>query len=79
MSCGTGTVTIEANLFHQLAVVGEEVLYVIFLDLNNTYDALDKPGAWIYWKVMACPPEPVGSSRSIGGNNTGRRFRELVE
>ena len=52
---------------------------MIFLDLNNTYDALDKPGAWIYWKVMACPPEPVGSSRSIGGNNTGRRFRELVE
>ena len=39
---GTGTATLEAKILHQLAVMREEVLYVIFLDLNKTYDALDR-------------------------------------
>ena len=38
----TGTATLEAKLLHQLAALREEVLYVIFLDLNEAYDALDR-------------------------------------
>ena len=33
--CGTGTATLEAHLLHQLAAMGEVVLYVIFLDLTR--------------------------------------------
>ena len=40
--CGTGTATLEANLLQQLAAMREEVLYVIFLDLTKSYDALDR-------------------------------------
>ena len=40
---GTGTATLEAKLFQQLAAMREEVLYVIFLDLTKSYDALDRP------------------------------------
>ena len=39
---GTGTATLEAKLFQQLADMREEVLYVIFLDLTKAYDALDR-------------------------------------
>ena len=39
---GTGTATIEAKLLHQLAALREEVLYVIFLDLQKAYDALGR-------------------------------------
>ena len=39
---GTGTATLEAKLFQQLAVMREEVLYVIFLDLTKAYDALER-------------------------------------
>ena len=38
---GTGTATLEAKLFQQLAAMREEVLYVIFLYLTKAYDALD--------------------------------------
>ena len=38
----TGTATLEAKLLQQLAALGEEVLYVIFLDLHKAYDALDR-------------------------------------
>ena len=38
----TGTATLEAKLLQQLAAMREEVLYVIFLDLTNAYDALDR-------------------------------------
>ena len=37
---GTGTATLEAKLFQQLAALKDEVLYVIFLDLHKAYDAL---------------------------------------
>ena len=40
--CGTGTATLEAKLLQQLAALREEVLYVIFLDLHQVYDALDR-------------------------------------
>ena len=39
---GTGTATLEAKLLHQLAALMEEVMYVIFLDLNKVYGALDR-------------------------------------
>ena len=39
---GTGTNTLEAKLFQQLAALREEVLYVIFLDLHKAYGALDR-------------------------------------
>ena len=37
---GTGTATLEAKLIQKLADLREEVLYMIFLDLQNVYDAL---------------------------------------
>ena len=40
--CGTGTATLEAKLLQQLAALREEVLYVIFLNLNKEYDALER-------------------------------------
>ena len=39
---GTGTVTLEAKLLHQIAAFREEVLYGIFLDLHKAYVALDR-------------------------------------
>ena len=39
---GTGTATLEAKLLQQLVAMREEVLYVIFLDLTKSYDALDR-------------------------------------
>ena len=39
---GTGTATLEAKLLQQLASMREEVLYVTFLDLTKSYDALDR-------------------------------------
>ena len=39
---GTGTATLEANLLQQLAALREKVLYVIFLDLHKSYNALDR-------------------------------------
>ena len=39
---GTGTATLEAKLLQQLADSREEVLYMIFMDLNKAYDALDR-------------------------------------
>ena len=38
----TGTATLEAKLLQQLSAMREEVLYVIFLDLHKSYDALDR-------------------------------------
>ena len=39
---GTVTATLEAKLLWQLAALGEDVMYVIFLDLHKAYDALDR-------------------------------------
>ena len=39
---GTGTANLEAKLLQQLAALRGEVLYVIFLDLHKTSDALDR-------------------------------------
>ena len=39
---GTGTATLESKLLQQLAALREEVLYMIFIDLNKAYDALDR-------------------------------------
>ena len=39
---GTGTATLKAKLLQQFADLRGEVLYVIFLDLPNAYDALDR-------------------------------------
>ena len=38
--CGTGTANLESKMLHQLAALGEEFLYVIFLYLHKAYDAL---------------------------------------
>ena len=38
----TGTATLEAKLLQHFAAMREEVLYVIFLDLTKSYDALDR-------------------------------------
>ena len=40
--CDTGTATLKAKLLQQIAVLMEELLYVIFLDLQKAYDALDR-------------------------------------
>ena len=39
---GTCTAILESKLIQQLAALREEVLYVIFLDLHEVYDALDR-------------------------------------
>ena len=39
---GTGTATLEANLLQQLIALREEILYVIFLDLQKAYEALER-------------------------------------
>ena len=39
---GTDTATLEAKLIQKLAALREEVLYVLFLNLNKAYDALDR-------------------------------------
>ena len=40
--CGTGTANLEAKLLQKLVASREEVLYVIFLDLQKAYDALER-------------------------------------
>ena len=40
--CVTGTAILKARLLQKLAALREEVLYVIFLDLHKSYDALDR-------------------------------------
>ena len=40
--CGTGTTTLEAKLLQKLAALRKKVLYMIFLDLQKAYDALDR-------------------------------------
>ena len=39
---GTGTASFEAKLLWKLTSEREEVLYVFFLDLQKSYDALDR-------------------------------------
>ena len=39
---GTGTATLEAKLLQQLAVMREEVLYAILLDLKKVYYDLER-------------------------------------
>ena len=39
---GRGTATLESNMLQQIAALREEVLYVIFLDLQKAYGALDR-------------------------------------
>ena len=39
---GTGTATLEAKLIQQLTAMREEFLYMIFLELTKSYDALDR-------------------------------------
>ena len=40
--CGTVIATLKAKLIQQLAAMKGDVLYVIFLDLNKEYEALDR-------------------------------------
>ena len=40
--CSTGTATLKAKLIQQLAAMREDVIYMIFLDLKKSYDALDR-------------------------------------
>ena len=42
MGFGQVYATLEAKLIQKLAALREEVLYVIFLDLNKAYDDLDR-------------------------------------
>ena len=41
-SRSTGTATLKANLLQKLAVLREEVLCVIFMDLHKAYGTLDR-------------------------------------
>ena len=56
---GTDNATLEAKLLQQLAALREEVLYVIFLDLNKAYDVLDRSRCL---KIPVWGPYPGGSS-----------------
>ena len=42
MGRGTGTAAIKSKLLHHLTAMREVVLFEILLDLQNTYDALDR-------------------------------------
>ena len=53
MILGTCTVTLEAILLQQLAALGEEFLYLIFMELHKAYDAL-------YRSVYLEVPEDYG-------------------
>ena len=59
---GTGTVTLEAKLLHQLAAMSKEVLYMIFLDLTKVYDALDRSSI----------------QEILEGYGVGKRVRQLM-
>ena len=69
---GTGTAIMEAKLLMQLHYSKNEPLYMIFLDLNKTYDALDREQAAriftltgrILWKII----------QSVEGSSTGRHY-----
>ena len=66
--CGTGTATLDSKLLQQLAALREEFMYVILLDLHKAYDALDRSRCLdILEGYGVFSPEPVGSSRRIGG------------
>ena len=41
-SRSTGTTTLKAKLLQQIAALREEVLYMLFLELQKAYDALDR-------------------------------------
>ena len=41
---GTGTTTLEAKLLQQLTAMREAVLFKVFLDIQNAYNALDWDG-----------------------------------
>ena len=63
---GTGTATLEAKMLQKLEALREEVLYVIFLDLNKFYDAMDRSNASNYWKDTVWYPKHSGSSGRTG-------------
>ena len=56
---GTGTATLEAKLLQQLAVLREEVLYVIFMDLHKAYNALDRSRCLEILEGYGVVPDPV--------------------
>ena len=40
--CGTGSTTLKVKLLQKVAALREAVLHAIFLDLNKSYNALDR-------------------------------------
>ena len=68
VGCSTGTATLETKLIQHLAELREEVLYLIFLNLNKAYDALDRSRCLKYWRAMVWDPEHASSS---GHNGVG--------
>ena len=61
-----GNATLEVKLIQQFTVMREEVLCVIFLDLQRVTTYWTCPGAWRSWKDMAWGPQPSASSAGNG-------------
>ena len=55
-----GTTTPEAKLLHRLAALMGEVLYVIFMDLQKAYDALDRSRCLEILCVYVVGPQAFG-------------------
>ena len=70
---GTGTTTLEANLFQQLVTLREEILYVIFLDLHKAYDTLDRSRCLdILEGYSVVPPIQAATTDVLEAANDGR-------
>ena len=66
----TGTATLEAKLLQQRAAMREEVLYVIFLDLQKLYDALDRFRSLEILEGYGVGPKTRGLLRTYWGKLT---------
>ena len=62
----TGTATLKVKLLHQLAAWREEVLSVIFLDLQKVCDVLDRSRCLEILGATVWDPEHAGSSGHTG-------------
>ena len=58
-SCGTGTATLEVRLLQQVTTMREAVLHAIFLDLKNSYDALDRSSCLDIMEVYGVSPRSL--------------------
>ena len=57
--CGTGTASLEVKLPQKIMSRREEVLYIIFMDLHNVYDALERSRCLDILEVYGAGPRDL--------------------